>query len=184
MKHLTKFYDVFYCHNDGEGTVRFKTIEERNKFLATLPSFCTITTYETFACEALTEAEIERMAIEIRDWLISHELWMDVNIYFNGKAFATDMNVGGRHEFAYNNPNKLFVIENINPNDYFDYAGEILSMSFDGALYDLINYNYGSNLLEEFNAIFNKYGCYYELGNCWNLTTVYKYEVVKKEDIA
>lgn len=114
---------------------------------------------------------IEKLAKEIREYLLQNELWQDVRIYFNGKAFATD---DGRGNYAYNNPNKLFVIEDVEPQDYFDYCGDILSMSFEGPLYEVLNYSFGGSLENEFAAIFKKYGCYYELGNAWNLT-LYQY---------
>lgn len=109
---------------------------------------------------------IECLAKEIREYLLQNELWQDVRIYFNRKAFATD---DGQGHYAYNNPNKLFVIEDVDPRDYFDYCGDIMSMSFEGPLYDVLNYYFGS-LESGLAAIFDKYGCYYELGNAWNLT--------------
>ena len=65
-------------------------------------------------------------------------------------------------------------LENKNPKDYFEYVVEpnILSMSFEGGLNYLLN-GYmmcGCKLLNQFTNIFNKYECYYELGDSWNLT--------------
>lgn len=113
-----------------------------------------------------TPAKIEKMAKEIRDFLIKHELWEDVRIYFNGKAYATD---DGKGNYSYNDPNKLYVLEDVDPRDYFEYVGDILSMSFEGGLYDLLNYEFGKTY-NEFNELIKKYGCYYELGNAWNLS--------------
>ena len=33
--------------------------------------------------------EIESLATELRSWLLEHDMWMDVTIYFDGKAFST-----------------------------------------------------------------------------------------------
>ena len=37
----------------------------------------------------LTEEQIEKLAEEVRQFLIEHEMWQDVAIYFNGKCFIT-----------------------------------------------------------------------------------------------
>lgn len=60
-------------------------------------------------------------------------------------------------------------IENgMDPRDYFEYVREpnILSMSFEGTLYDILN-NHDMFVLQD---LFSKYGLYYELGNAWNLS--------------
>lgn len=121
----------------------------------------------------LTTKEIEQMAVEIRQYLIEKQLWIDTTIYFNGKAFSTSDRKG---HFAYNDPNDLIVLENENPRYYFEHVGPILSMSFEGALCDCIN-GYGEydtafedKVVRELRGIFEKYGCYYELGDHWNLT--------------
>ena len=99
-----------------------------------------------------------------------HEMWVDVNIYFNGKCWSTSNK--GCNEFCYNE-NRYFEYE-ADPKDYFEYVNEpnILSMSFEGALYEALNgYAYGWTKLEkEFNKIFEKYGLYFELGHAWNLS--------------
>ena len=66
----------------------------------------------------LSEEKIEKLAKEIRQFLIDNNMWVDVRIYFNGKAFATD---DGKN-FYYNDPEHLVVLENMNPKDYFDYV--------------------------------------------------------------
>ena len=64
--------------------------------------------------------------------------------------------------------------EKAEPKDYFDYVAEpnILSMSFEGAFYDVLNGTSKTayNLQQKFQDILQKYGLYYELGNAWNLT--------------
>ena len=113
----------------------------------------------------LSSKKIEALANEIRDWLIKNEMWVDTRIYFNNKAYTSL-----KH---YNNPDNLIVIEDINPKDYIDYCGDYLTMSFEGPLYDVLNYTNGK-LKAEFDSIFDKYGLYYELGNAWNLSVYEK----------
>lgn len=39
--------------------------------------------------EKLTPERIEELAKEIREFLLEHGLWQDVDIYFNGKRFTS-----------------------------------------------------------------------------------------------
>ena len=99
--------------------------------------------------------QIEKLAKEILDWLEEKELWIDVRVYYNGKVvYEKDK------------------VERADPRDYFEFVGDILSMSFEGGLYDVFNgtSTRAYNLQEEFNEILKGYGVYYELGNAWNLT--------------
>lgn len=113
----------------------------------------------------LTKIKIEEMVKEIIDYLKANDLESDVCIYFNNKriCIGSEWDREKKEFIPYEK-----VEENINPLDYFEYANEfhILSMSFEGSLYDIINYG-NTN---KFDAIFNKYGLYYELGHSWNLT--------------
>ena len=112
----------------------------------------------------------EELATEIFNWLVDHELWTDVCIYFNGKCWSTSNEKNT--EFCYNE-RKYFEYE-AEPTDYFAYVRKpnILSMSFEGGLYDVLNgYSYGWVKREnEFKKIFEKYGLYFELGDAWNLS--------------
>ena len=40
---------------------------------------------------ALTEEKREQLATEIFNWLIEHEMWVDVSIYFNGKFLVRNV---------------------------------------------------------------------------------------------
>lgn len=116
----------------------------------------------------MTAKKTENLAKEIHSFLVNNGLWVDVAIYFNGKCWST--NNKDYTEFCYNE-NRYFEKE-ANPKDYFEYVAEpnILSMSFEGDLYDILNGYYGFKLEAEFEKIFEKYGLYYELGNAWNLS--------------
>ena len=116
----------------------------------------------------LTKAAIENLAKEIRQYLLDREMWIDTTIYFNGIAFSTG---DGKGNYFYNGPDHLVVLENEDPHRYTEYAGDILTVSFEGPLYDALNYGDDNWKAEEdLNRIFRKYGLYYELGNAWNLT--------------
>ena len=124
----------------------------------------------------LTKKQIEELAVEIREFLLEHELWVDVAIHFNGKCFTTYDKENGKH--YYNDREHLVVRENEDPRRYFEYVNpdHIFSMSFEGGVCEMMNYGACSSLKEKLDAIFKKYGLYYELGNHWNLTCYYVYE--------
>ena len=95
----------------------------------------------------LSEKKREELATEIFEWLVKNELWVDVCIYFNGKRWSTH---NQDTEEYYYNQHKYYEDE-ANPREYFDYVREpenILSMSFEGPLYYVLN-GYGSNYLAE-----------------------------------
>lgn len=110
----------------------------------------------------MTTNEIETLASEIIDYCKRHEFG-DTIVYYNGKR--TFINYDGDNS-----------TEPANVHDYLEYAGDILSISFEGNMYDVFNYYYGSygeKLIDEFNSIIGKYDLYYELGNAWNLSLYY-----------
>ena len=114
--------------------------------------------------DKLTKTKIEELANEIVNFLDKNGLSSDTSIYFNDKVI--------RHEYKWKDDSASWTTtENVNPHDYFDYCAyeHILSMSFEGPLYDVLHYTFGKKE-EEFLAIFEKYGVYYELGNAWNLS--------------
>lgn len=127
--------------------------------------------------DELSENEIEKLAKEIRQFLLDNKLWIDVRIYFNGKAFDTS---DGAH-YYYNDPTHLVVLEDMDPGRYFKYVGNphILSMSFEGDFCGCLNnyaeygYEFDNKIQREFWQILSKYGVYYELGEHWNLTCYY-----------
>ena len=76
----------------------------------------------------LTKAHIEQFAQEIMEYLIKHELDMDVSIYYNNKRMSRKRD--------WRDPDakpKLVIESDISPFDYFEYANEkhILSISFE-----------------------------------------------------
>lgn len=118
----------------------------------------------------ITKKMIEDIANEIWTELEKRGENTDVCIYYNNKRI-------------HDKGSKIVIVENdINPLDYFDYAAtkHVLSMSFEGPLYEDINYGDGAPWLSK---ILDKYGLYYELGNAWNLS-VYPDEYDDYKNIA
>ena len=121
----------------------------------------------------LTEQDIENLAVEIREFLLEHEIWIDVDIYFNGKCFSTyDKETG---KFRYNDREHMVVRENEDPLTYFEYVNpdHILSMRFEGIVCEMLYYGAMSGTKKEFDEIFTRYGLYYEFGHHWNFSCYY-----------
>lgn len=121
----------------------------------------------------LSAEQIEQMAVEIREFLLDNGLWVDVDIYFNGRRFSTHDKAAGK--YYYNDREHLVVEENEDPKRYFEYVAEdhILSMSFEGMLCEILYYGECPAVKREFDKIFEKYGVYYEFGHHWNFTCYY-----------
>ena len=109
----------------------------------------------------------EALANDIYTWCLEHDCWQDVYIYYNGKRMGTSgKDKTGKTVYRYGGT--PFIEDNIDPRNYFVYVREpnILRMSFEGALYDILN-NHDMFALQD---LFSKYGLYYESGNAWNLS--------------
>ena len=109
----------------------------------------------------------EALAHDIYTWCIENDCWQDVCIYYNGKRMSTSgKDKTGKTVYRYGGT--PFIEDNMDPRDYFTYVREpnILSMSFEGTLYDILN-NRDMFALQD---LFSKYGLYYECGNAWNLS--------------
>lgn len=117
------------------------------------------------------EKKMEKLAKDIYRWCIKKKLWDDNIIYFNGKAWSSSPEWSGIKGKRIGN--RLYEYENKNPKDYFEYGNpDTLSMSFEGALYRVLNgYVYSfSQLEQQFSKLFEKYGLYYEMGYAWSLS--------------
>lgn len=121
----------------------------------------------------MTPKQIEKLAVEIRTFLLEHDMWVDTQIYFNGKCF--DTHDKETDKFYYNDPTHLIVRENENPRDYFEYVNpeHILSMSFEGSVCHMLWYGTNPGIKKKFDRIFEKRGLYYEFGDHWNFTCYY-----------
>lgn len=120
----------------------------------------------------LTPEKIENLAVEIREFLLEHKMWQDVDIYFNHKRFGCK---GPDGHYYYNDREHLFVEEGIEPETYFEYVNpdHILSMSFEGPVCEMLYHGMYPATRRKFDEIFKRYGLYYEFGHHWNFSCYY-----------
>ena len=76
----------------------------------------------------LTAEQVENLAKEIREFLLEHGLWQDVDIYFNGKKYTSYDPENGK--YYYNDREHLIEVAD-QPERHFEYVNpeHILSMS-------------------------------------------------------
>lgn len=112
----------------------------------------------------LTAEQIENLAKEIREFLLEHGLWQDVDIYFNGKRFTQHDPV--TEKYYYNDREHLIEVAD-QPERHFEYVNpeHILSMSFEGPVCEMLYYGILPSVRREFDKIFERYGLYYEFGH-------------------
>ena len=120
----------------------------------------------------LTAEQIENLAKEIREFLLEHGLWQDVDIYFNGKRFTQHDPVTGK--YYYNDREHLIEVAD-QLERHFEYVNpeHILSMSFEGPVCEMLYYGILPSVRREFDKIFERYGLYYEFGHHWNFSCYY-----------
>ena len=118
------------------------------------------------------QVKMQTLAMEIYSWCEKRDLWGDNIIYFNGKAWSNQPTWNGVEGKEIGE--ELYEYDNKNPEDYFEYANpDTLSMSFEGSLYTALNawdLPYYDGIEEELQAIFGKYGLYFEYGYQWSLS--------------
>lgn len=114
----------------------------------------------------LTKIKIEELVTKIEEFLKKHDLLDSVRIYFNNKRRVWEWD--WRNDGAY----KVREEDNVDPHNYFEYAAynHILSMSFEGGLYSVLNGYSNGDLEDKFLDLLGEYGLYYEMGHAWNLT--------------
>lgn len=120
----------------------------------------------------LTPAKLEKLALELIEYLQQHDLFDMVHIYVNRKCFSDTRydSMGTRHLSKYG---AYYVKDNVNVKEMVEYSNpETITMTFDGILYDVIN-NGNGGVTGDLNRMFKKYGLYYEQGHPWDFSLYY-----------
>ena len=130
--------------------------------------------------EPLTFEQVEEMATGLIKYLMDKEMFDDARVYYRANAnewrtVAVDVYGDGewrKTTLPVNNADNYQVYSryDLDPNDYFEYNGDYLSMSFEGFLYTVLNHSYDNKTYQQLQNYFSWYGLYFELGNAWNLS--------------
>lgn len=120
------------------------------------------------ADKKLFKTKAEKCAEEIIDYLLKKEMMDDTFIYVNGKRYGT-CDGEGHYNYGTDSWDDVYVEDNEVGKDYCEYAGDILSISSEGSLYDAMNYGFEWNtkVPDELDAILKKYNLYLEACTSW-----------------
>ena len=120
------------------------------------------------ADKKLLKTKAEKCAEEIIDYLLSKEMMDDTFIYVNGKRYGT-CDGEGHYNYGTDSWDDVYVEDNEVGKDYCEYAGDIISISSEGSLYDVMNYGFewDTKVPDEIDAILKKYGYYLEACTSW-----------------
>ena len=115
------------------------------------------------ADKKLLKTKAEKCAKEIIDYLLKKEMMDDTFIYVNGKRYST-CDGEGHYNYGTSSWDDVYVEDDKVGKDYCEYAGDILSISSEGCLYDAMNYGFERNtkVSDELDAIASSYGYYIE----------------------
>jgi len=133
-----------------------------------------------------TPDNIKKMAEGLLRYLIDNELFFDTRVYYHYKnqwfccqdeareySYCRSKNISFE-KVEHNHNGKIYTwyICPLDPNDFFDYNGEYLSVSTEGRLYHLLNEGWDEDwrTRSRLNNYFSYWGLYYELGNAWNFS--------------
>lgn len=121
----------------------------------------------------MSKAQNQKLMEDIIDYLEAHELFEDVNIYTNDHRYSSD-----KPRIADSSVTELTTSKG---NKYYDYgkwnvASQVeynnpdsVTMTFEGVLYDVINYDDEETVMTKLEQIGKKYGVHPELGYQWSL---------------
>lgn len=125
------------------------------------------------ARKPVTPKNMEKLAVDLMDYFYEHELWDGVIIYVNGNRYFSSgwgEDVAKLEKRSTDRGTPYWVERDVDVNRYIEYNNpKTVTISFEGALYDMINYvdydftyKLGQKFLEE-------YGMYFEQGHAWNM---------------
>ena len=122
-----------------------------------------------------TKKSLEKTAFDIMDFLDKQDMWYEVCIYVNNKRFFSaghGSNIENKTTKAETKKGTPYWIEeNINVKEYLEYSNPNgISLSFEGPLYDKINYDDYDFVQKMTNKFLDKYNMYFDMGNAWNMS--------------
>lgn len=94
-----------------------------------------------------------------------------VNIYVNNKLLTDHKTTNTQH--ATTPFGSYYIVNDINPKENLEYYNpETITVTFEGPLYDIINYN-NSSSYQQLCDLFERKGLYIEQGYAWSFSLYY-----------
>lgn len=114
-------------------------------------------------------ARMEKLAMELIDLLIEHDMYIDVTIYVNNEMWSATR---GRNDIERHTPkqNTFFVTDNVDVSKRIEYANpDTITLTFEGPLYTALNYYDQSHIRDRLDKLFLRYHLYAEQGHAWSM---------------
>ena len=117
-----------------------------------------------------TPSVMRSVATKLVDYLSEHELFDEVRIYADGKLYSSEKTAQDQAPSKTSKGNTYYMTPNVDMCEYVETAdSKTIAMTFEGLLYNLINYedyDFVYNLTQMFVA---QYGLYFEMINAFTL---------------
>ena len=114
-------------------------------------------------------ARMEKLAMELIDLLIEHDMYIDVTIYVNNEMWSATRD---RNDIERHTPkqNTFFVTDNVDVSKRIEYANpDTITLTFEGPLYAALNYYDQSHIHDKLDKLFLRYRLYAEQGHAWSM---------------
>ena len=114
-------------------------------------------------------ARMEKLAMELIDLLIEHDMYIDGPSYVNNKVLSPTRD---RIDVERLPPkqNSFFVTDNVNVTPRIEYANpDTITLTFEGPLYTALNYYDQSHIRDKLDELFLHYHLYAEQGHAWSM---------------
>lgn len=121
----------------------------------------------------ITPESMEQLAKKLIDYFVKLEVYSDICIYVNGQAWTSDNFANADPEIleAFTDKgNKYYIRKNVDISKQLEYSNpETVSITFEGPLYHLINYDDYDFIYKLSTKFLDKYGLYFEQGHAWSM---------------
>lgn len=116
----------------------------------------------------LTAKKLDILAVRIIMLLQENDLFCDTNLYLNNKKYSSNKTINAEtKETVFG---EYYITNDIDVTQCVEYNNpKTITMTFEGPLYDIMNYSTDSPLIDKLTKLLKSYGLYYEQGYMWSL---------------
>ncbi len=120
----------------------------------------------------ITKKNLIATTLDIIDFIDEQNCWYDVNIYVAGKQFKSNIfgNAFGFVEKTTSNGTIYYEKDDVDVEEKLEYCNkDTISMTFEGPLHDLINYEDYDFVAKMNTRFLDEYGLHFERGYSWSM---------------
>ncbi len=117
-----------------------------------------------------TPSAMRSVATKLVDYLSEHELFEEVRIYADGELYSSEKTARDQTPSKTPKGNTYYMTPNVDMCEYVETAdSKTIAMTFEGPLYDLINYEDYDFVYKLTQMFVAQYGLYFEMINAFTL---------------